>query len=120
MNIKYERVIPRDFFNEAKLLKCMGMLSLKILDCQLPEGISIKIEESGEPFKIKLSEEGNLFVSNYEVFINDRPVMVSTTYNSKSNYPFHCMVDYCETPIFDESGEFTEEFIQTFNKTVFS
>ena len=45
----YSRVIPRDFFNEAKLLKCMGLLALKVLDNMTPNGIKILIEESGAP-----------------------------------------------------------------------
>lgn len=53
--MNYIRVIPRDFFNESKLLKCMGQLSLKILDCQLPKGIEMYIEGDGQPFQIGLS-----------------------------------------------------------------
>lgn len=109
--MKYNRVIPRDFFNEAKLLKCMGLLSLKILDAQLPEGINITIEDSGEPFEIRLTEDGMLFVANYPVTLNDKNVLFGTTYNSKSQYPFFCIIDYVETLVFDENGQFTTEFL---------
>ena len=110
--MSYQRVIPRDFFNEAKLLKCMGQLSLKILDCQLPEGIKIEIEETGEPFEIHLTDDGRLFVSNYQTSINDTYISLSTTYNSKYNYPLICFHDDVELLVFDEFGNFTEEFIQ--------
>lgn len=118
MNTKtetYIRVIPRDFFNEAKLLKCMGLLSLMVLDRMIPEGINIEIDESGDPFNIELNEDGLLFVSNYQVLINNTPVFVGTTYNSKENYPFVAYVNYVEYPIFDEHGNFTDEFIKTFS-----
>jgi hypothetical protein len=106
------RVIPRDFFNEAKLLKCLGVVSLKILDCKLPEGVNIEIKEEGEAFDVQLTSDGILFVSNYHVFVNDKPVMFGTTYNSKNNFPLLCILDYCEYPVLDESGEFDEDFIQ--------
>lgn len=108
----YTRVIPRDFFNEAKLLKCMGLLALKILDCQLPEGLDIRIEESGEPFDIQLTDSGNLHVSNYSVTINDIPVWFGTVYNSKSNYPLVAEVNGQELRVFTETGEFDSEFIE--------
>lgn len=111
MNTEYNRVIPRDFFNEAKLLKCMGLLSLKILDGQLPDGLKIEIEESGEPFDIQLTEDGSLFVANYQVLVNDVPVIMGTAYNSKSNYPLNCIFNYEEIRVFDETGNFTEEFV---------
>ena len=39
MNTQYERVIPRDLFNEAKLLKCVGLLVLKIHDGENPANV---------------------------------------------------------------------------------
>lgn len=111
---QYSRVIPRDFFNEAKLLKCMGVLSLAILDRKLPKGMEVKIEETGEPFEICLSDEGSLFVSNYPTAVNGERVIFKTTYNSKSNYPFYCETQDIEVCVFDESGNFDSEFIEHF------
>lgn len=112
----YTRVIPRDFFNESKLLKCMGRLSIKILDFMLPVGIDISIEESGEPFDIRLDDSGYLYVINCPVSINDTIVTMKTNYNSKNNYPFYCELDYEDTLVFDEEGNFTEEFIERFKQ----
>jgi hypothetical protein len=109
----YTRVIPRDFFNEAKLLKCMGQLALKILDNQTP--CKIIIEESGDPFDINLSDDGCLFISNYTVLVKEQEIMFKTTYNSKSAYPFYAEIDYCDYEVFDEKGEFTQEFINMCN-----
>lgn len=105
----YTRVIPRDFFNEAKLLKCMGWLSLKILDAQTP--CEILIEESGEPFNVELTDGGELFVSNYPVTIKGASVLLKSVYNSKSNYPFFCEYEYTDYRVFEEDGTFSEEFI---------
>lgn len=114
--MSYSRVIPRDFFNEAKLLKCLGQLSLAILDGKMPAGITVVIEETGEPFQIELLREGCLYVANYETFINGQPTTFKTIYNAKSNYPLYCTSTDSEEEIevFTDAGEFTEEFITAF------
>jgi len=108
--MQYTRVIPRDFFNEAKLLKCLGQLSLKILQCEFPENIKVTIEENGEPFEIVLMEEGSLYVRNYVTTINDKHVLFKTTYNSKENYPLLCEYNNEEVTVFDNSGCLSNEF----------
>lgn len=114
--MKYERVIPRDFFNEAKLLKCLGLLSVKILDNMLPEGIKIEISESERAFDIQQDEgDGGLYVNNYPVKINGCAVLLKTIYNSKDNYPLLCTYnDYEEVLVFDEKGEFSDDFIKKY------
>lgn len=113
--MSYTRVIPRDFFNESKLLKCLGQLSLKIHDCKLPKGIEIEIEETDKPFIIELEENlGLLYVSNYEICVNNYIIFFGTTYNSKDNYPLIAYTEYEEFRVFDEKGDFTDEFINKF------
>lgn len=57
----YGRVIPRDLFNEAKLLKCMGQLCLRIHNNDnLPAKMSA--DHDGSPFKIDLMDEGSLTI----------------------------------------------------------
>lgn len=116
MEMTYKRIIPRDFFNEAKLLKCMGLLSLKIEDRETPEGIKIEIESNNEPFEIVLLEEGSLTIKNYLVKVNGKRVTMKTTYNSKSPFPLMCGIGYDEWPVFTDEGEFDEEFIEKFQQ----
>lgn len=114
-NSSYTRIIPRDFFNESKLLKCMAFLSLAILDNKLPDGIEISIKESGEPFDIVLDIEHDMIViDNYPVTINGDEYMIGTLHNSKENYPFYVIVDDEEIEVFDDNGKFTTEFIEKF------
>lgn len=110
----YCRVIPRDFFNESKLLKCMGLLALKILDGNLPKGIKITIDECEEPFKIDFLGEGSLTIANYPVTANEQNVVMKTTYNSKANYPLFCEIGDSECLVFDEKGDFHNDFIEKF------
>ena len=109
----YTRVIPRDFFNESKLLECMGVLSLKILDRRLPEGVQIEIAETGEPFNIQLTDDGVLTVANYPVTVNGKTVFFGTTYNSKANFPLFARSEsYEDFQVFDDNGDFSSEFIE--------
>ena len=109
MNSNYTRVIPRDLFNEAKLLKCMGRLCLLILDNQTP--VQMESKDTGEPFKIALLDEGVLTITNVEILINDKPYQFQTTYNCKSNYPLFLVHDYCEYQVFNDDGTLNDEFI---------
>lgn len=110
---QYQRVIPRDLFNEAKLLKCIGQLCLHIHDGLTP--VKMSIEETGEPFEIGLLEDGFLCILNLNISIKDKVFTFKTTYNSKSNYPLYVEHDYCDYDVFDEKGKFTQTFIDFCN-----
>lgn len=110
MNTNYQRVLPRDLFNEAKLLKCIGRLVIKIHDGLAPQGLSF--DHKGDPFKIVLLEEGSLMISNIKFTIGGELLTFQTTYNSKSEYPLFLYRDYTEYAVFDEQGNFDPEFVQ--------
>jgi len=110
MNKDYTRVAPRDFFNESKLLKCLGQLTLAMHDRKTPFQIGM-IEDNG-PFQIALMDDGHLTVINREFKVKKEFVIMKTVYNSKSNYPLLCEHNYCEYVVFDDHGNFTEEFIE--------
>jgi hypothetical protein len=113
MNTNYGRVLPRDLFNEAKLLKCIGKLVLNIHDGNVVNGT--KFEHDGEGFVVGLNNDGTLEINNIDFTINGTSVRFVTTYNSKDNWPLFCWLGYCEYPVFDEAGEYTEEFIEFAN-----
>ncbi len=115
--MSYKRVIPRDLFNEAKLLKCVGHLALKIHDGFTPGDIPMAITPTindGDPFVPDLDESLNaLRLSSYVLAIGDRHLShytLYTTYNSKEPYPLFVFVDNAEIPVFDDNGEYTQEF----------
>lgn len=117
--MRYMRIIPRDLFNEAKLLKCMGRLALLVHDNLIPEGLEIEIvpDVEGAAFRIEKDEnDGGLFISNYDVFINDELVYVKAAYNSKSNYSLLCETNEDTVFVFDEGGNFSKEFIEMWIK----
>src|SRR6266700_7094188 len=114
MNTQYIRVILRDLFNEAKLLKCIGRLTLLIHDGNTN---GITVEHDDNPFKIGLLDDGYLSIKNITFELNGKILLFKSLYNSKNNYPLVLEYNYCEYTIFDETGNYTTEFIE-FCKTI--
>jgi hypothetical protein len=114
IDTNYTRVFPRDFFNEAKLLKCMGRLTLLIEDRMTPVAMSIGeyAEEGEEGFKIGLIETGHLAVANVSIFIKGKSYLFKTDYNAKGPYPFYVEDGNDEYKVFDDAGDWHEEFLE--------
>lgn len=106
---QYQRVIPRDLFNEAKLLKCMGQLCLLIHDNLTPAEMNFSHDNS--PFQIGLLIDGTLTIKNLTITINGKPFLFKTKYNSRANYPLYLEYDSCDYQVFNDKGEFDQEFI---------
>ncbi len=112
MSFEYQRVIPRDFFNEAKLLKCLGQLALKVLDGHAPDGLEVKLHDDMQPFGVTLDgETGNLYAANVSVTYKGVEVEVATSYNSRAVYPLSFVLGDSEGSVFDDNGNFDSEFL---------
>jgi hypothetical protein len=117
----YVRVIPRDFFNESKLLKCHGQLTLnihKLNDFKVSE----EFDNEEEGFQIMQSDlDGSIFVSNYIFRVNGNELALSTPLNNKENYPMTFLYYSQKTDeeymgnVFEENGVFSEEFYEILN-----
>lgn len=118
----YKRVVPRDLFNESKLLKCLGQLSLLIHDGKIP-GLIVK--NDGNEFKINQNKnDGGLYVTsgldffveiykiqNNKFIINETRIQFYSAYNSMGNYPLLTLIgDDEEIPVLEEDGSLTNEF----------
>jgi len=87
----YKRVLPRDAFNEAKLLKCIGKLTLMIEDGMLS---AWAYHYDGEPFNIEQdTNDGSISVTNITFWEHKRQVKCFTPLNSKSPWPLVALVD---------------------------
>lgn len=100
MGRHYGRVIPRDFFNEAKLLKCLGRLELLILDRKL----SLTSEYDGEAFTVLQDIDGDLRVANYHVSYCGEELDLFTPLNSRERWPLRALYRGEEYCLFDEKG----------------
>lgn len=89
----------------------MGRISLLVLDSLVPDGITITIPEHGESFEISQTIDGDIFVENYPVEINDQHHFFYTRLNSKEPYPvFIETTDDGHIDVLKEDGYFTQEF----------
>lgn len=107
--MSFTRVIPRDLFNEAKLLKCIGQLVLHVHEGQV-SGLSF--EHDGDPFQIEQCEaDGSLYVTNVRFAgDNGQEVNVGTVYNSKEPYPLYTAED--GIPVFTDDGKPHPVFVE--------
>lgn len=111
INPKYKRVLPRDLFNEAKLLKCVGRLTLLIHDELTIYGFTFS--HDGKPFIIGRNEsDGSITVLNIMFYINRIELIFKTSLNAKDNYPFYCEFESEDYLVFNEDGEYTQEFME--------
>lgn len=106
----YQRVIPRDLFNESKLLKCLGQLSLLIHDGFIPQ---LTVNHVGNKFRIYQREsDGGLYITNVRFLVKEVALELYTSYNSHEPYPLLCMAGDEEIEVFYESGTLTTEFAE--------
>ncbi len=113
MRMSYQRVIPRDLFNEAKLLKCMGQLALIIHDgVNVPKGLTLDHEESENGFEVAQdSSSGELYVANLSLCCQGRLIGLRHPYNDKRPYPTRFSLwEGDEGPVFKADGSLSDEF----------
>lgn len=109
-SMSYLRVIPRDLFNEANLLKCYGQIYLNLEKLGLPD---VGLEHDGSAFEIEQDPgDGSLTVANVplnvrgEFFYPYRPI--------NSRYPWPLYVDPeagAEIAMFNDDGSFSDDMI---------
>ena len=105
----YQRIIPRDLFNESKLLQQIGKLCLAIHDNDIQ---GIEFEHDGSPFTVNLTENGFLYVENigFRLTKIEESVSFFASYNSRIANPLLYEIDGIEGDVFDDEGNFTRIF----------
>ena len=113
--MQYNRVLPRDAFNESKLLKGIGRISLLIHDNVgfIGKKLNCVLENESQGFKILMDEQdGSTYCSNFYLFDNNgTPIYLSNPLNCKLPYPLQ--FEYKDTSdfLFTDEGELSPEFI---------
>ena len=116
--MSYKRVIPRDLFNEANLLKCYGQLWLK-LEGRLGDTLTLDFDPyygEGKPFDIEQRhEDGATYLHNVVLLAHDRRIALWRPLNSRDPWPLWALhpddVDGDEVEVFTEDGELTADFL---------
>ena len=107
----YGLVLPRDLFNQGKILQQIGKLCLAIHNYELP---TLEFELEGDNFDIGLSDSGNLYIGNLIFSMSENPIEFYTRYNSRESNPLLTInpVTKEEIYVFTDNGEFTEDFLE--------
>lgn len=107
----YTRVIPRDLFNEAKLLKSLGRLALLIHNGEAPP--TLEAVNDGDEFRIdQRADDGGLYVCSGLYFrVRSLILELYSCYNSKDGYTLVCNAGEAgEIVVFDQDGTLATEF----------
>lgn len=115
---EYWREIPRDLFNEAKLLNGLGRLCLLIHDGM---GLGIIVEfhyNTNAAFIPKLCDDGYLHIPVLRFTKNGNKLIMRSVYNRKHGYALMCQMEDNneEYEVFENDGSFTEEFTTFINQ----
>lgn len=113
--MSYQRVIPRDLFNESKLLKCIGQLALIIHDgLGVPRDLKLNHDDSEYAgFQIEQNQDsGALYCANIQLTFAGQVIELSAPYNSKEPYPLNYTVsDDEDGRVFTDDGKLSHGFI---------
>ena len=101
----YIRVVPRDLFNEASLLKCVGKVVLMIEDGMIPW---LSYRYDGEAFNVMQNvSSGGIYIANIEFFANNKTLSHERPLNSRKAWPLYFETEENSYSVFDEdNGDF--------------
>lgn len=110
----YNRVIPRDLFNEANLLKCYGQIYINLERISLDDvALHYDDEENGDQFNIAQDESnGGLFITNVHLIVNQVKQKLYRPLNSRDPFPLYLTDENDEDiSVFNDDGTFTVEMM---------
>lgn len=108
--MSYQRVIPRDLFNEANLLKCYGALWIAI------EGHrTARFSESDmENFSVAMREsDGWIYIKGLFLLVGSRRFRLTRPCNSRDPFPLYAEAmesDAEPVAVFNDDGTLAQEF----------
>lgn len=110
--MSYLRVIPRDLFNEASLLKCYGKLFICLERIADHKAELIHVSDR-DYFQVNQDQsDGSLSLSNVSLRIDGAGHGLMRPLNSREEWPLHLITsDYETIPVFNEDGTLSAEFI---------
>lgn len=112
--MSYIRVLPRDLFNEASLLKCYGALWIA-LDSWHAHSAKWSTEDL-DIFDIQQrAEDGAIYLDNLTLDVEPHSYQLTRPLNSRCNWPLYAErvddPDFEPIAVFSETnGTLTEEF----------
>jgi hypothetical protein len=111
---RFMRVIPRDLFNEAKMLAMVSKFAKDVNQGKMPGGFIGKLNKK---WTVALSKDGELYISGFDLTYKGQKANLTIDYNAgKTNrFPLQVTVenmDLYSVSIYDENGELDSDMIQ--------
>ncbi len=107
--MSYFRVIPRDLFNEANLLKCYAQIYIEL------EKINVEAElnNDGEAFHIvQSSEDGSISITNVQFVIRGEEHILYRPLNARDSWPLYIISDSGdEIRVFNDDGHLSDDMM---------
>lgn len=111
--MSYQRVLPRDAFNEANLLKCIGQISLLELDHMAP-GFETELKETfkdDNSFYIRQDQnDGSIYCANFKIKYKGKQLPHYIPLNCKRKYPMQVWYEGDQQWLFNEDGTLSKKF----------
>jgi len=108
----YRRVMPRDLFNESKLLKCLGQLALLIHRGQLPQLEMTHLKPLAGFVIHQCPGSGDLYCVNMQYRLGGAWVEFRSGCNSQEPYPLLLVLpDESELEVFNPDGTLHADFL---------
>lgn len=104
----YKRVMPRDLFNEANLLKCYGKLWLHL---ERHPYASLDFTHGPEEFMIYQYPDGDIAVGNVQLVVGGTTVELRRPINSREDWPLYGYHDDHEYEVFTDAGQLHNDFL---------
>jgi hypothetical protein len=108
--MSYLRVIPRDLFNEASLLKCYGRIYINLETANVP---GVELEHDHEAFDVQQDPaDGSIYVANVKLVVRGKVCRLRRPINSREAWPLYLVDDEDgDMEVFNEDGMFTQEML---------
>jgi hypothetical protein len=113
----YVRVIPRDLFNEADLLKCVGKLYLeleninKLFYTRLPA--EVVMSYSDEFLIDQCPHDGSIYIKNVHLVVREKGHNVYRPLNTRVPWNVYIYDDNGDIiDVFNENGTLSSEFVK--------
>ncbi len=111
--MSYTRVIPRDLFNEASLLKCYGHLYIALENAN---GAARFSEEDVPYFDIRQREDdGAIYIGDLELLANGQRYRLTRPLNSRCPWPLYAERvddnDFEPVSVFNDDGALTVDML---------
>jgi hypothetical protein len=111
---RFMRVVPRDLFNEAKMLSMVSKFAKDVNQGKMPGGFIGKLNKK---WTVALSENGELYISGFDLTYKGQKTDLTMNYNAGKVYRFPLQItvenmDLWSVSIYDENGELDSDMKQ--------